>query len=230
MDHRFGLGQKLQIVTNGYDPEDFVNIRPYHFGHFAIVYTGALRPPKRVIGPLIAALQRLEEIVKDGKGRWYFHYYGPNENLVREEAMRFGMTERVVLHGSVPRAEALSAVRGAGVAVAITSVEDEVTTEDRGIVPGKIFEALGLGTPLLVIAPSASDVEDIAETTGLIRTFTGSDIEGMTSFLTQIMLGHALKPRHLEDYAWPNIAKKLDTVLRRVAVNAIHDKSEVSSW
>lgn len=229
MERRFSLGKKLQVVTNGYDPEDFVNVKPYHFGHFAIVYTGALNPPKRVIGPLIAALQRLEETVRDGKSQWYFHYYGPNENLVREEAVRFGVTERVVLHGSVPRAEALSAVRGAGVAVAITSVGDEVTMEDQGIVPGKIFEALGLGTPLLVIAPSASDVEDIAETTGLVRTFTASDIDGMASFLAQSISGHVLKPRHLEDYAWPNIAKKLDTVLRRAAVNTIHDKSEVSS-
>lgn len=215
-DHRFGLGSKLHVITNGYDLEELADIKPYEFGHFAIVYTGRFYPPKRVISPVMEALRRLKEIKHSQGSEWYFHYYGNQGNHVHQEAMRFGVAERVVLHGSVSRAEALSAVRGAKIAVVITSVANEVTMEDRGIVPGKVFEALGLKTPILLLAPSDSDAEAIAETTGLARSFTANDIEGMTSFLSDIIHGWSPEPKDCTAYDWTNIVKKMDSILRRV--------------
>ena len=131
---------------------------------------------------------------KDGK--WHFHYYGGQGNHVREEAERFGVMEQVVLHGNVPRAEALAAVKGAGVAVVITSVAEEATMADRGIMTGKVFEPLGLGTPILLVAPPGSDVEILAETTGLARRFTGSDVAGIASFLAETISGQAIEPKN----------------------------------
>ena len=213
MSHQFDVGAKVHIVTNGYDPEELKNVQPYDFGHFAILYAGDFYPPKRVISPIMAALKRLKEML-DGKcSAWFFHYYGGDESYVREEAQRFGVMERVILHGSVPRTEALSAVRGANVAVVITSVADEVTMADKGIVPGKVFEILGLGTPMLLIAPPDSDVAIIAEATGLARRFTGTDIGAMAGYLTDAMGGQTSKPRDRETYAWTNIVKKMDRVL-----------------
>jgi glycosyltransferase involved in cell wall biosynthesis len=215
LDQRFGLGAKLQVITNGYDPEGLADVKPYDFGHFAIVYTGTFYPPKRVISPVMAALKRLTDTMHgEGGGTWYFHYYGEHAMHVHEEARRFGVTDRVVLHGRVPRAEALSAVRGANVAVVITSVTDEATLAERGIVTGKIFDALGLGTPILLIAPPGSDAEVIAQTTGVGRSFTGSDVAGIAAFLQAALSGHGLAPKNLEAYAWPSLATRLDAVLR----------------
>jgi glycosyltransferase involved in cell wall biosynthesis len=214
LDSRFGLGSKLHIVTNGYNPEELVHVRPHNFGHFAIVYAGNFYLPKRVISPVLAVLKRLKETMNGTGGQWYFHYYGRQEDHVREEAQRFGVMERVVLHGSVPRAEALSAVRGAAVAVVITSVTTETTLEDLGIVPAKLFETLGLGTPILLIAPSGSDIESIVETTGLACCFAGSNNDGMVSFLVNMMHGWAPQLKDREMYAWPNIVRKMDFILR----------------
>jgi glycosyltransferase involved in cell wall biosynthesis len=227
LDRRFNLGAKLHVITNGYDPEGLADVKPYDFDHFAIVYTGTFYPPKRVISPVMAALKRLKEITHNAGGStWYFHYFGEEENHVREEARHFGVTDRVVLHGRVPRAEALSAVRSADVAVVITSVTDEATVAERGIMTGKIFDALGLGTPILLIAPPGSDVEAIAQTTELARSFTGNDIDGIASFLQEALSGWALESKNLEAYAWPHLAKRLDTVLREAALGSI-PRSEV---
>src|SRR4030095_8851726 len=114
---RFDLGPKAHVITNGYDPEELAFVEPYNFGHFAIVYTGAFYPPKRVITPVMTALKRLKETATDGSAEWYFHYFGGGEAHVRDEADRFGVMDRVVLHGTVSRTEALAAVRGASVAV-----------------------------------------------------------------------------------------------------------------
>ncbi len=221
LDQRFHLGAKLHIITNGYDPEELADVHPYHFGHFAIVYTGTFYPPWRVISPVMAALKHLKE-TPHGQGReWYFHYYGRKEDHVREEAKRFGVSERVVLHGFVPRSEALAAVRGADVVVVTGSVADDITENVKGHVPAKVFEALGLRARLLVVAPPGSDLGTIVEPTGVARRFVGSDINGIASFLAGAMAGWDPEPKGSDMYAWTNIIKRLDTVLRGVVGHTI---------
>jgi len=214
LESRFGHGSKLHVVTNGYDPERLEKVEPNHFGHFAIVYTGTFYPPIRTISPIMAALQQLKKMTDGKSHEWYFHYYGPYEHHVYTEATKYEVIDQVILHGRVPRSEALSAVRAANVAVVITSLAEEGTLADKGMVTGKVFESLGLGTPILSVAPSDSDVRTIVESTGSGRSFTARDIDGMASFLTDLMNGRITKPNVSQVYAWTNIAKKMDCILR----------------
>jgi glycosyltransferase involved in cell wall biosynthesis len=211
---RFGVGSKLHVVTNGYDLEELKEVKPYDFGHFAIVYAGNFYPPKRVIGPVMAALQRLKAMPSNRGCDWYFHYYGHHGDPVREEAERFNVTDKVVLHGLVPWTQSLSAVKGASVAVVITTVDDEITLKDQGIVPGKIFETVGLGIPMLLIAPPGSDVTRILEPTNLARSFTARDIAGMAHFLSDMMSGRSMQGKNTHLYSWPSLAGKLDAILK----------------
>jgi hypothetical protein len=216
LNQRFGVGAKTHILTNGYDPEELANVRPIDFGHFAIVYTGTFYPPKRTISPLMAAIKNLKQL---NVGReWYFHYYGEHGHHVSEEATRSGVIDCVVLHGMVRRSEALSAVRGAGVVVVVTTVNEDASQQDRGWVPAKVYEAIGLGTPTLLIAPVDSDLEEIAKSAELGRRFTGSDVGPISSFLADAMFGRVAttKATNRELYAWTEISKKLDCLLRNV--------------
>ena len=86
--------------------------------------------------------------------------------------------------------------------------------EDNGIIPGKVFEILGLGTPILLIAPRGSDVESLVKTTGLGQSFGGSDIEGMTAFLRDVLHAHIPTTEAPEAYSWANIVQKMDSILR----------------
>jgi glycosyltransferase involved in cell wall biosynthesis len=210
---RFGVATKLHVITNGYDPEELENVKPLEFGHFAIVYAGQFYPPKRVITPVMAALKRLKNI---RNGNWRFHYYGPHDDHVREEADRFSVAGQVVLHGSIARGGVLSAVKGAGLTVVITSVGESPEEADMGIVPGKTFEAIGLGRRTLLIAPAGSDIEKIAEATGLVDRFAGSEIDRIASFLADCLRGSVAAARQPETYAWATIASKLDVLLRIV--------------
>src|SRR5688572_7711072 len=97
LDSRFNIGSKLHVVTNGYDAEELCNVQPYDFGHFAIVYAGIFYPPERVITPILEALKLLEQ--NDGSDRWYFHYYGHDEQYVRQQAAMLGVSNRVKVHG-----------------------------------------------------------------------------------------------------------------------------------
>ena len=211
LDRRFGVGAKLHVVTNGFDPTEMEAVRPYDFGHCAFVYTGIFYPPKRTISPFLAALKVLKEAQNGNE--WYFHYYGVDEKHVREQADRFGLTDRIVFHGRVPRQQALSAVKGANLAVVITSVAEEESLEDRGIVTGKIFEAVGLATPVLLIAPRGNDASAITASTGLVKSFMGSEIQGMATFLEDVVQGQVAQPKHIESCSWVVISKTLDSLL-----------------
>jgi hypothetical protein len=162
----------------------------------------------------VRALKRLEERLDGRSNQCYFHYYGPHQEHVSEEAKEAGVTERIVLHGQVSRAEALSAVKGANLDVVITSIYDAASKEEQGIVTGKIFDAVGLGAPILLISPSGSDAEIVLTETGLGQAFRGSDVNGIASFLWERISGRTVHPGNLSEYSWPNIGKKLDLILR----------------
>jgi glycosyltransferase involved in cell wall biosynthesis len=213
LDRLFRLGPKLHVVTNGYDPEEFAEVRPYEFGHFAIVYAGRFYPPKRVITPVMRALKSLKDECSTSTG-YFFHYYGPHQEHVRAEAKRYDVSERVVLHGEVAQSVALSAVRGASVVVVITSVSESSTLDEQGIVTGKIFEPVGLNMPVLLVCPPGSDAEAVLRTAGLGEAFRASDIGGIACFFRNVMLGRGVRPGNRSEYSWPSIAKNLDDVLR----------------
>jgi glycosyltransferase involved in cell wall biosynthesis len=218
LKERFHIGSRVSVVTNGYDPEELASVEPFNFGHHAIIYAGNFYPPKRVISPVLAALKKLRDGGKHDRLPWKFHYYGIHGDHVREEALRFAVTDCVVLHGRVPRADVLSAVRGADVAVVITTVADQMTQEDCGIIPGKLFETLGLGTPILLVSPQGSDVETIALPTRLARGFAGTEIDGLAEYLRTGLRKPEPAPNNLEMFSWPNIAQEIERILRKALI------------
>jgi len=216
---QFGVFGQFHVISNGFDPEEMAVVPKFEFGHPAIVYAGVFYPPKRTADPLMAALALLEERDK-GQTPWAFHYYGYQGDYVLETAAAHGVASRVINHGRVPRSEALSAVRGASAAVVISSVFETASLQDRGIVTGKVFEAIGLGTPLLVIAPEGSDLEGVLSVTGLGKRFAGPDIEGMERYLRDVLRGRTAADSRPDSYSWDCIVEELDRVLREAARGA----------
>ncbi len=225
LDRRYGVGEKVHVVTNGYDPGEMAAVEPHDFGHWAFVYAGSFYVPKISISSFLAALKCLRESSNKASEKWYFHYYGAHEDHVREQAVKYGLTDRIVLHGRVPRSEALSAVKGARLAVVISSVYGRSLLKDKGIIPAKIYEAIGLGTPVLLIAPPGSDATALFAPTGLVRSFTGSDTQGMVSFLKDVVCGKAPQPKNTEMCSWMTLSKNLNAILRECMTSTIcrHD-------
>ena len=221
LEQRHGVGEKVHVVTNGYDPEEMEAVKPYNFGHCAFVFTGNFHAPKISISPFLAALKALKEFPNEVNHEWYFHYYGVQEDYVRQQVAQYGLTDRVVLHGRVPRREVLSAVKGANLALVISSIYEQSPLIDKGTIPGKIFEAIGLGTPVLLIASLGSDAATLLAPTGLGKSFTGSDTQGMVSFLKDVICGRAPQPKNIENCSWATLSKQLDAILRGCLTSAL---------
>jgi glycosyltransferase involved in cell wall biosynthesis len=208
----FPRAPKIAVISNGYDPVEFQDVKPQRFEHFTIVYAGSFYPP--LATPLLAALKRLQELSPEND--CYLHYFGRQDDYLRHEAAVHGVSERVVVHGNVPRQEALSAIRGANVAAVITAAEDHCGPEWRGIVTGKIFEPVGLGTPVLLLAPAESDACEVLATVGNGRGFVPSDSDGIAHYLLDLADGRLPQRGRAEAYSWSELIAKFDLLLREV--------------
>jgi glycosyltransferase involved in cell wall biosynthesis len=161
----------------------------------------------------MAALRRLRATVAH---ELFFHYYGEDSEHVEDEARKHGVEHRVVLHGKVCREEALSALRGADISVVITSVSAEERPEDNGMIPAKLYESLGLGNRVLLLAPKNSDARKILDETGCGRSFTATEIDGVASYIDEVIGNRQDVRTSPELYSWPHIAKHLDERLRTI--------------
>jgi hypothetical protein len=124
---------------------------------------------------------------------------------------------RVVLHGQVPREEALSALSGSKINAVITSVSDEERLEDNGMIPAKIYESLGMGKYILLLAPKNSDARKVLEETGHGRSFTAAEIDGITCYLNELIVKRQHVQTSAELYSWPHIVDRLDSTLRTIS-------------
>jgi glycosyltransferase involved in cell wall biosynthesis len=210
LQSRFALAPRVHVLTNGFDPEELAGVTPTSFDDFAIVYTGDLYPPLRVIDPVFAALRHLTTAARP----WRFHYYGAHTERFADAARRFGLESRVELHGKVSRREALAAVGGADLAVVVSSIGDGSRPLEKAMMTSKIFDSLGLETPTLVIAPDGSDIARVVERAGVAVRCEGRDVEGIAGHLARRLADERVAVGDTSAFAWTNIAARFDTVLQ----------------
>ena len=67
---------------------------------------------------------------------------------------------------------------------------------------------------MLLVAPTGSDLDAVADTTGLIRRFNGSEIAAMADFLADAIRGKTPTVKNTTAYAWPTLATTMDQILR----------------
>ncbi len=210
---RFNVSM-AHVISNGYDPDILDAVEPERFAHRSIVYAGSFYPPKLVITPIFAALKRCQANPAVIGHTWYFHYYGRDEQHVREEARRFGIEQRVVVHGMVDRRRAVAAAKGADACVVVTSVLPSLDAADRGVLTSKLYEIMGIGTPIMLVTPEQSEAHALSQHYRHIARFSGEDTPGMERYLTGLIVDGAQRGEPATAYSWPILAKNMDAVLR----------------
>lgn len=145
-DYRARLGVPVVTVQNGFDPEEFPADYPRRASDAAtlrIVYTGILYLERRDPSPLFAALGLLGE----DRARVRVEFYGANEAMLRAVATRHGVLDLVGIHARVPYQDSIDLQMNADVLLLL----QWNNPEERGNVPGKLFEYLGSRRPVLGI-------------------------------------------------------------------------------
>lgn len=190
------------VVTNGIS-EDVIQLSanlPPPEGR-GLVYAGAFYPPKRSFEPIAAVLATLRS-GNDTRYEVACSYLGPSAAYVREVAERHGVGDAVKTTGEVTRRESLMAQAGSLCTVVVTSIEKTCCLADRGIVTGKLFEAIALAPWVLVISPIDSDVRGLTAHMPHVRHFHGGEVQAIAEWLAEIA---AVPPRRPSSECWQSV-------------------------
>lgn len=138
------------LITNGYDPahvEPVMGIRPAPDA-FQIVHAGMLTQ-KRSAAPFLAALRIFLDEVPGAAARCRVIFIGPRESANDAACRELGLSSVVSFRDALSHAETLKVERASHILVLIKHSNPVYD----GIVPGKLFEYIGLQRPILALVP-----------------------------------------------------------------------------
>lgn len=150
---------RILVLPNGFDPADFgapfAKARPEDF---VVVHNGSFRGGRRA-APLLRAFAAAREVDAEFASRAKLYLLGINRGDDLRAAEKLGLGDAVFHVGYLRHAEAMRACAGADLLALVMSAE-----EGPALVPGKLYEYLGLGRPILAAVPPG-EARDILDAT-----------------------------------------------------------------
>ncbi len=172
--------RNVHVVYYGYDEDDFKGISPDQEESFIISHAGLLgydRNPEtffKVIRDILSEHPQRKKALK-------LLFPGSIDFSVKEAIQQLGLSEITELPGTLSRPEALKiTLRSTLLLLPLNKAENA-----RGRIPGKLFEYLRSGKPILALGPTDSDVAGILEKTDHGKCFEYNDYEGIKDFITK---------------------------------------------
>jgi hypothetical protein len=171
------LEPRFSTIRNGADA-DIVSGRTSQRSsgsELRIVYTGILYGAKRDIRPMLNA-------ARDSGFQVAFDFFGSEPDRVAALKANYP-TLRVTDYGRVPRAEAMAAQRSAD-ALLVGLGQDPA---EKTFLPGKFFEYVGTGRPIIVIADPDYEISQLVDAHGLGVATRDADL--LNAFLGRLSRG-----------------------------------------
>ena len=142
----------IQVITNGFDEDDFkVNASPDP-NEFSIAHIGSLNKDRNP--PVLwEALKELCEEIDGFREKLVIRLVGNTDISVRGELDRLGLMDRADFKDYMPHKEVLKMQKESQVLLLLLNDTPNVL----GVVPGKLFEYMASGRPLLAIGPKHGD-------------------------------------------------------------------------
>ncbi|MCV6629404.1 MAG: glycosyltransferase [Flavobacteriaceae bacterium] len=144
----------IQLITNGFEPkpipEQSIDDK------FSLVHIGSLlsaRNPKILWEVLVELLEEVNGFIEDLQ----LEFVGIIGEEIQEDIARFGLESYTRYTGYLSHEEVLRKQRQSRLLL-LLEIDAEIT---RGIIPGKLFEYMDSGRPILALGPQKWDVAKI---------------------------------------------------------------------
>lgn len=181
---KLGAG-RVEVLTNGFEETDFSIENARHpelvegqNSKFKITYSGGLefaRNPLDIWKALDKLVQENEEFASEFELEFIGNLSQEVENSIDEN----NLSNYLIKKGYVSHKESIELIKNSDLLL-LTNFPDE---KSKGIIPGKIFEYMATGNPILAIGPSGGDVEKILEETESGSYFTHTQKDKVKSFI-----------------------------------------------
>ena len=143
-------GARVTRVSNGYDGEEMAGLdaAPHTAGPLRIVHAGMLTQ-RRSATPFLEAVARVVASDPGLRTGLRVEFIGPREDENELSAARLQLGDVVAFRDPLPHSEILRTERAAHI---LLLVKHDNPRYD-GLVPGKLYEYIGLRRPVLALAP-----------------------------------------------------------------------------
>ena len=181
------LGAKrVETLTNGFDADDFPDTEAKVDEEFSISHIGTFSPSRNHIG-FWKALSELKNENADFAKKLKLRTVGVVDHSVRTSIKEHGLKENWEEISYVPHDRVLHYQRTSRVLLVCINNTPNAT----GILPGKFFEYLASGRPVLAIGLIESDIGTVLRRTKAGIIVEPDDVQGMKGALLQLFNGSA---------------------------------------
>jgi glycosyltransferase involved in cell wall biosynthesis len=167
-------GNKIRIITNGYDDTDFEGIDAISPQKPVISYMGTISESYPV-GGLIAAIKSLCNTKLDFTMRFAGEMPGATRQMILDEIP----DSFVEFYPYLSHNNAIRFIKESTILLLI--IPDHPS--NKGILTGKLFEYLAADKPILCLGPEDGDASVILEDTGHGKCYSYADNSGISDFI-----------------------------------------------
>lgn len=205
----------ISVITNGYNSSDVDTHKPPDLdSNFTIAHIGSLLAERNPLF-LWKALKELVSTNQIFAERLELKLAGTISEEVLQSIAEFGLSKYVTHLGYLSHKEAFNEMRNSQVLVLI-EIDSEFT---KGIIPGKLFEYLLAGRPILAIGPNNWDVEQIILDTNAGKTFNYDSKEAikkeLLTFFELYKIGSLqVISKNISQYSREKLTKQLSELIK----------------
>ena len=170
--------EKIEVITNGFDTEDFSSLSESKSGKFEICHLGSMNKDRNpvVLWRVIADLCKTVDGFKDNLK---ITFLGFTDYVVSKSLEQEGLTELAEMVKYLPHKEVLQKAKSAGILLLPLNNTPNV----NGIIPGKLFEYIALRRPVFCIGDIKGDSARIISDTKSGVAVDFNDGEAMKKYL-----------------------------------------------
>jgi glycosyltransferase involved in cell wall biosynthesis len=149
-------GREVQVITNGFDPDDFSFLPVQPEDLFTLTHIGSLNRDRNpeILWQAISELCSENEEINE---KLRLRFVGKTDYSLKESLAKTGLQDRTEIIPYLPHYEALKLAASSAVLLLLINQ----TPNQKGIVTGKVFEYMATGRPVLCVGPSDGESAQI---------------------------------------------------------------------
>ncbi|MDP2402103.1 MAG: glycosyltransferase, partial [Actinomycetota bacterium] len=175
-----GVTAKLDVIANGFDPEDFVGLTHAATERFTVTYVGTFQGSIRP-DALLAAIESDRAAERRFAGDVRVRFIGARDARTDAQVQARQLEDIVERTGYLSHADAVCEMVAADVLVLVLGPE----RESAGILTGKLPEYLAADRPVLAIVPDGV-AADVVRRSGAGEVVHPEDTPGITAALERL--------------------------------------------
>ena len=175
-------GREVFLISNGFDPDDFIESLPKKDSKFTFTHVGSMNEDRN-IETTWRAIRNFIQAKQLGQQDFEIRLVGDVDQSVVKSIEKFDLSNYAVLVGPVSHQEAIQEMKLASL---LYLPINQISISNHGIVPGKFYEYLAAERPILCIGSAESDIAELLLKSQGTNAILPEDENGIAEFIDSV--------------------------------------------